>query len=100
MKRDDPDVNEPHDRLDDWWAKIFAISSYAQLSKVVKAALSIFSGPQVESSFNTMGDVVDDRAHNMHISTYNAVQNVRTWVNNAPLENEDKKIPRAVQLFR
>ena len=80
MKKNDPDVDEPHTRLDSWWAEIIRVKGYSSLGKIVAAALSIFSGPQVEASFTTMGDVIDKRACNMEISTYNAVQNVKSWV--------------------
>ena len=97
LKANDPDSLDSHDRLDIWWANIFKMRGYATLSKIVKAALSIFSGTQVESSFNTMGDVIDKRSCNMDIATYNAVQNVRSWVE---CEREDPKNPVPVELFR
>ena len=47
------------DRIDSWYGEAF--SKYPVLGKLIKASLSIFHGPQVESSFNTMGDILDSK---------------------------------------
>lgn len=53
-------------RLDkDWWNTAFErkfnnSAKYPTLTKLVKAALSIFTGPIVESSFNIMDDIIED----------------------------------------
>ena len=39
-------------RLDEWWTKVFNTGSYPSLSAVVKAALSVFTGPQIEWSLS------------------------------------------------
>ena len=39
--------------------------------------MSIFHGPQVESAFNLMGDVVDIRSTRMNTETLSAVQIVK-----------------------
>ena len=41
------------------------------------AVLSCFHGPQVESSFSTMGDVLDNKSHRQKIESYSAIHNVR-----------------------
>ena len=62
-------------RLDrDWWIHVMNRKAdgqpkYPVLSKLVKALLSVFTGPVVESSFNIMGDIIEeDRSR---LTTYN-----------------------------
>ena len=38
-------------RLDEWWSLVFDSNKYPTLSKLIKAALSIFTGPMIEQSF-------------------------------------------------
>ena len=64
-------------RVDSWWAKIFLMPKYFTLSKIVKAVLSCFHGPQVESSFSMMQDIIDKRSGKMEIETYSAIQTVK-----------------------
>lgn len=66
---------DKHTRLDHWWAEIFKSKAY--LSKVVKASLSIFTGPRIEQSFNIMNNVIDDKSNRMKIYTYATIQNVK-----------------------
>lgn len=54
-----PAISEELPRIDSWWAKIASSKKYNKVCKVVFAILSIFHGPQVESTFNTMGDVIN-----------------------------------------
>lgn len=65
------------DRLDVWWNLIFKTNRYPTLSKVVKAALSIFTGPQVEASFSMMNDIIDKRSNRMDITTYSAIMKIK-----------------------
>ncbi|XP_052785259.1 uncharacterized protein LOC128220775 isoform X1 [Mya arenaria] len=60
----------------DWWTKVAAKKSYPVLCKVAVARLSIFHGPAVESSFNTLGDVIDSKAANMEILTYSSYHTI------------------------
>ena len=64
-------------QLDLWWAKIFQTRNYPVLSQVVKACLSIFSGPHVESSFSLMSNIIDKRSNRMNIDTYNAIVTIK-----------------------
>jgi len=64
-------------RIDDWWTKVFEGGKYPLLSRMVKALLSCFHGPQVESAFNLMGDVLDVRSHRLNMETYSAVMGVK-----------------------
>jgi len=61
----------------DWWAKVGEREKYVVLGKVVMAALTVFHGPQVELSFNTMKDIIDPGSSNMNLSTYSAMQTVK-----------------------
>ncbi|GBM80335.1 hypothetical protein AVEN_132898-1 [Araneus ventricosus] len=45
--------------------------------KMVQAILSCFHGPQVESSFSMMGDVLDKESGNLKIETFSAIQTVK-----------------------
>ena len=60
-----------------WWASVFDTGKYPGLCQAVKAAMSIFHGPLVESSFNVMGNIIDQRSTSMNISTFSAVQTVK-----------------------
>ena len=39
--------------------------------------LSCFHGPQVDGSFNTMGDVIDPKSCRMNVEVYSAIQTVK-----------------------
>ena len=58
-----------------WWKLIK--HSYPCLIKVVTAALSVFHGPCVESSFNVMGDAMDKKSSQMNMETYSSLQDVK-----------------------
>lgn len=42
--------------------KYSSVAGTPSLSIVVAGVLSIFQGPQVESSFNVMGNIINDKA--------------------------------------
>ena len=54
---------EHKDDVVKWWSQVMLSGKYPALSKVVAAALSVFHGPQVESSFNLLGDIIDSICH-------------------------------------
>ena len=60
-----------------WWTEVFKTKRYPALTKIINAVMSIFHGPQVESAFNLMGDVVDIRSTRMNTETLSAVQTVK-----------------------
>jgi len=64
-------------RLDVWWTSVFNTQKYPSLSKIVKAIMSCFHGPQVEGSFNVMGDVMDEKSGRMNVETYSSIQTVK-----------------------
>lgn len=63
--------------IDCWWAEIESQKKYPTLCQLVKPIPSCFHGPQVESSFNVMGDIIDTKSQSMHINTYSAIQTVK-----------------------
>ena len=64
-------------RLDHWWNKVFQSKKYPVLAKIVKACLSIFTGPHVESSFSKMNDIIYKKANRMDIATYDGIITVK-----------------------
>ena len=68
LKRDDIDC------LTGW---INVSKKYPVVFKVVRAVLSIFHGRPVESSFSTMGDIIDKKPGRMNIETYAAIQTIK-----------------------
>ena len=62
-------------QLDHWWAEV--MPQYPTLGKVVKACLSIFTGPQIEQSFSVMNDIIDKKSNRLDIKTYSAMQAVK-----------------------
>lgn len=63
--------------VDIWWSEIFCMPKYSSLSKIVKAVLSCFHGPQIEGTFSMMGDIIDKKSGRMQIQTYSAIQTVK-----------------------
>ena len=61
---------------DEWWAAVDS-RTYPHLTKLVKAALSSFHGPMVESSFSIMTEVIDQRNTSMEIDTFAVIQTVK-----------------------
>ena len=56
---------------------VFKSGKYPTLSLVIKACLSIFSGPHVEASFSQMNDIIDKKSNRMGIDTYSGIINVK-----------------------
>jgi hypothetical protein len=79
-----PDMEEG-ERIDVWWGKAEIQKKYPCLSKMVKSVLSCFHGPQVESSFNIMNDVIDSKSGRINIETYSAIQNVKYGLKSAEM---------------
>ena len=64
-----------------WWTIIFDSNKYPTLSKIIKAALSIFTGPHVESPFSIMNDIITPRASRMFLETYISNMSVKySWI--------------------
>ncbi|ROL41182.1 Dipeptidase 1 [Anabarilius grahami] len=60
-----------------WWVKVFDTGRYPGLNHVVRGCLSIFHGPMVESSFSTMGDIIDNKSTSMTMTTFNSIQTTK-----------------------
>ena len=60
-----------------WWAQVIATGKYKSLGNIVAAALSVFHGALVESSFNVMGDILHPKSSRMLTETYSAMQTVK-----------------------
>lgn len=69
---------EDGSRIDHWWGRedIYK-KKYPCLSKMVRALLPCFHGTQVESSFNIMNDIIDDKSGRIKVETYNAILNIK-----------------------
>ncbi|GBL66512.1 hypothetical protein AVEN_259786-1 [Araneus ventricosus] len=86
-------------RIDLWWAAVFRSNKYCALSKMVRAILSCFHGPQVESSFSMMGDVLDKESGNMKIETFSAIQTVKYRLSSQNKCKKVNKVPKAERVF-
>ena len=64
------------ERLD----KVFETKRYPMLSSIVRASLSIFIGPIVESSFSMMNDIIDLRSGSTEINTYITIITIKVPV--------------------
>ena len=87
----------------DWWVKAFSIKTdegtpmFPLLAKLVKALLTIYSGPVVESSFNVMSDIIeDDRAR---ITTYNfeALAMIKSFVSSRSSSSTSLIVSKAMK---
>ena len=64
-------------RLDHWWGEVFKKHSLVYLEKVVKACLSIFTGPRVEQSFSLMNNTITSTTNRLLVDTFAALQTVK-----------------------
>ena len=72
-----PQYNNDPTTAVEWWAQVMATGKYKSLGIIITAALSIFHGPMVESSFNVMGDILHAKSSRMNTETYSAIQTVK-----------------------
>ena len=82
-------------RADSWWWQLN--EKYPVLSKLSLAALTVFHGPRVESSFSVMGDVMDKKSGRLNVSTYSVIQTVKYSL--AAKASKISKKQRSVQIF-
>jgi hypothetical protein len=64
-------------RIDHWWAAVTKTNKYPILCKVAWAALTIFHGPKVESTFSLMGDILNPQCSRLKTSSVSAIQTVK-----------------------
>lgn len=82
----DAEESDPDFRLDSsWWSRIFQMQSsgrqkYPLLTKLVKALLSIFSGPLIESTFNIMDDIITDNRTSLRVKHYESLVTIKSWL--------------------
>ena len=58
-----------------WWSSLE--KKYPLVFKMIVVNLSIFDGPQVESSFSMMTDVIVRKSGGLNSGTYEAIQTVK-----------------------
>ena len=86
------DLPQPQEteRLDGWWNKIFETKRYPILSSLVKASLSIFTGPMVEISFSMMNGIIDSWSGITEINTHSAIMTVKNQLKSAGVTASSK----------
>lgn len=63
----------------DWWSRVASLKNpergvrYPTLIKLVKALLSIFTGPLVEGSFNLMDDILETDRCSLNVESYESL---------------------------
>lgn len=71
----------------DWWSRIFAMKMpeggmrFPILGKLVKALLSLFTGPLVKRSFNIMDDIIEKDRVRLNIETYEGLAIIKSHMN-------------------
>ena len=64
-------------RLDHWWSDVLNKQELVHLGKVVRAALSIFTGPRIEQSFSGMNNTITSTTNRLKTETFSAIQTVK-----------------------
>lgn len=64
-------------RADRWWSHSEVSGKFPVLTKMALSLLSCFHGPQVESSFSAMNQIIDPHSANLSIGSFQAYQTVR-----------------------
>lgn len=64
-------------QLDVWWFEVFEANELPLLTKLIKAAMSIFSGPMIEQSFSSMNEFLSKKTNRLKPETVAAIQSVR-----------------------
>ena len=68
------------DRVDKWWQIFLKGKGWVELESLLKACLSIFSGPRVESSFSMMNSIITSKTNSLHTESYAAIQSVKYFL--------------------
>jgi hypothetical protein len=66
--------------VDHWWAAVADTKQYPILCRIALAALSIFHGPKVESTFSHMGAILDPHSSRMKTCSLSAIQTVKYYL--------------------
>lgn len=73
--------SEERRRLDvDWWSGVMRDVRFPILGKMVKAFLSIFTGPLIEGSFNLIDDILEADRCSMTLETYERLAIVKSAI--------------------
>lgn len=64
-------------RADKWWCQPVITERFPMLAKMALSLLSNFHGPQVESLFSAMNQIIDSQSANLTIKSFGAIQTVR-----------------------
>lgn len=91
------DMSSP--RIDtDWWSIITsATSKYHTLTRLIKALLTVFSGPLVEASFNIMDDIITDDRSKMSIENYEACAQIKYTLKSKKTTSTEMKISTSMR---
>ena len=80
-----------------YWAKVFRLKTngearYPHLTVLVKAVLSIFTGPLVESSFNLMDDIVRQDRSKLAVENYEATAIIKSYLSGRSEKASNMKV--------
>ena len=64
-------------RVDEWWGQVAATNNFNHLARVCLALLTCFDGPQVESTFSVMSQILDPQSARLNITSLHAIQTVK-----------------------
>ena len=78
------------EHLNVWWIKVFEMKWYPMLSSKVRASLSIFTGPMVESLSSMMNNITDLRSGRTEIHTYGDIMTVKYQLKSAGMTASSK----------
>lgn len=100
----DADSDDDSFRLDtSWWVKIFQLkdkngsAAFGLLSKLVKALLSIFSGPIIiEGTFTIMNDIVEEDRTRLTQFNYEALAMTKSFLDTRDMDSVDMDITRSM----
>ncbi|XP_062396671.1 ankyrin repeat and KH domain-containing protein 1-like isoform X2 [Sardina pilchardus] len=91
-------------RIDaDWWREIFLMKTpegsirFPVLGKLVRALLSLFTGPLVEGSFNIMDDIIEKDRVRLNIETYEGFAIIKANMKAAEQTSSNMKISAALR---
>ena len=60
-----------------FWSAQYVTNTYPGLQKIAFAALSVFHGPAIESTFSEMGNIMEAKRGRLDVKTYDSYQTVR-----------------------
>ena len=66
-------IQSKEEDISAWWVAVISNEKYSVISPVIKACLSIFTGPRVEGSFSVMNNIINPYANKMLTKNYEAI---------------------------